>query len=243
MITQLTLGDKPQVNISRGPYNKHNDEEQWIRISEGCPNNCPYCYEPTKIMLFEIPEIVRKKVRIMDMNLLCKKEALDILNDLGRRKLKGRFVYYELMCGIDYRFLTPLIAFALRKNRFGMFSKKGKWHPGVRLAWDTPYRENPKIKEAIDMLIRAGFKPFKPREIQLFVLCNWKIPYLDCIKKLDLAKVWGVQIADCYYDNQVSPRILPRYWSLKQIRQFRAKVRKHNQLVGFRIDPEDTARV
>lgn len=30
---------------SRGSYNKMNDIEQWIRISEGCPNNCEFCRE------------------------------------------------------------------------------------------------------------------------------------------------------------------------------------------------------
>jgi hypothetical protein len=238
MDTQHTLAEKPRIEIARGPYNKFNGIEQWIRLSEGCPNNCPFCYEPTEIKLFEIPKIVRLRVKIMDMNLLAKPEALDIIRELGRRKVSNRFVHYELICGVDYRFLTPQIAMALKKNRFGIFGKKGKWRPGIRIAWDGRYRDNPKIKEAIDILIRAGFKPFKPREIQLFIIANWQISYDECLKKLDLAKVWGTQVADCYFDNQVSPRILPIYWTRDQIRQFRAKVRKHNQLVGFRIDPQ-----
>ena len=75
---QLRLA-KPKVNYSYGAYNKFNKEEQWIRITEGCPHNCPYCYEPQKIKIFGIPEIVRNDVKIMDMNLLCKEEALDII--------------------------------------------------------------------------------------------------------------------------------------------------------------------
>jgi len=26
------------------------------------------------------------------------------------------------------------------------------------------------------------------------MICNWKIPYDECCRKLDLCKVWGVQI-------------------------------------------------
>jgi len=46
----------------------------------------------------------------------------------------------------------------------------------------------------------------------VFLLCNWKIPYSECLKKLDLLKVWNVQVCDCYFDNQIR-NIQPVYWS------------------------------
>jgi hypothetical protein len=49
------------------------------------------------------------------MNLLCHKEALDIIKFLGDQKVNNKVVYYELLCGIDYRFLTQEIANALKK--------------------------------------------------------------------------------------------------------------------------------
>ena len=55
---------------------------------------------------------------------------------------------------------------------------------------------------------------------------------------MDLCKVWNVKIADCWFDNQLSPNIKPIYWTQEQIKEFRKKVRKHNQLVNFGIDPE-----
>ena len=75
-----------KVNYSLGPYNKVKGDQQWVRITEGCPWNHEYCYEPTEIKVFGIPEIIRNKVGIMDMNLLCKPEALDIVwhEDLKR---------------------------------------------------------------------------------------------------------------------------------------------------------------
>jgi hypothetical protein len=66
-----------------GPYSKVRGDRQAIRITEGCVWNCPHCYEPIKIKIFGIPEIVRNDVLIYDMNLLCKPEALRIIKDLG----------------------------------------------------------------------------------------------------------------------------------------------------------------
>jgi hypothetical protein len=48
-----------------------------------------------------------------------------------------------------------------------------------------------------------------------------------------------VKVADCYFDNQLSPNTKPIYWDVLEIASFRSKVRKHNQLVNFKIDPED----
>jgi len=222
--SQLRLG-KPKVKYSYGDYNKFNDREQWIRITEGCPHNDPYCYEPTEIKVFGIPEIVRNDVKIMDMNLLCKPEALDIIKELGKKRVNDKVVHYELVCGIDYRFLTEEIAKALKLNRFS----------NIRIAWDWFLRDQYAIKDAISKLLKVGYKP---NEIMIFMICNWKIPYKMCCEKLDLCKVWNVQVADCYYDNQVFPNVIPVFWTYQECKQFREKCRKHNQLVNFKIDPE-----
>ncbi|KKL72835.1 hypothetical protein LCGC14_2080910 [marine sediment metagenome] len=213
------------VKYSYGPYNKFNDEEQWIRITEGCPNNCPYCYEPQEFKIFKIPEIVRNNVKIMDMNLLCKPGAWGILDSLGKRKVNNKIVYYELVCGIDYRFLTPQLAHFLKQGHF----------KNIRLAWDFWYKDQYKIGMAVNMLFKAGYTH---KDITIFMICNWKIPQTDCLKKMDLCKVWRVKVADCYFDNQVSPNIKPIWWQEHEIKEFRRKTRKHNQLVRFGIDPE-----
>jgi organic radical activating enzyme len=213
------------INYSYGPYNKSDDKEQWIRITEGCPHNCPYCYEPKEIKVFDIPEIVRNKVKIMDMNLLCKPEAYNIISKLSLKKVKGKVVYYEMICGIDYRFLDFEIACALKAARF----KK------IRIAWDWFYKDQFEIYKAIKLLVKAGYELNK---IMIFMICNWKIPYTENCKKVDLCKIWNVQVSDCYFDNQVSPNIKPKHWDENQIKAFRKMVRKHNQLVSFKIDPE-----
>lgn len=210
-------------------YNKFNDEEQWIRISEGCPNNCEFCRETkecgTSPIYLEIPVIVRNKVKIMDMNLIYKSRAVEIINELGNKKVNGKCVYYELICGIDYRFMTQEKANALKKNRF----------VNIRFAWDFNLNEQMKIKDCINMLIKAGYKP---KEISCFMVCNWKIPYEDNLRKLDLLKIWNLKVNDCWFDNQLSPNIIPIHWTELEIKDFRRKCRKHNQMVLFGIDPE-----
>ena len=217
------------VTYARGEYNKFNDKEQWIRISEGCPNNCEFCREtkecgkqPTYLL---IPEIVRNKVKIMDMNLIYKPKAKEIIKDLGSRKVNGRVVYYELICGIDWRFMNQELANTLHENRF----------INIRFAWDYGMNQQMKIKDCLNYLIRSGYKP---NTLSCFMICDWKTSYYECFQKLDLLKVWNVKVNDCWYDNTTSPNFQHNYWSEQECRIFRSRCRKHNQLVIFGIDPE-----
>jgi len=219
---------KPTVKYSYGAYNRVKGDQQWIRITEGCPHNCPWCYEPTEIKVFGIPEIVRNKVGIIDMNFLVpKKKPLDLLRRLPV-KLNNKIVEYEFICGIDYRFLTDDIALEMKKHHFKR----------IRLAWDWFYRDQFKIKDALNVLYRAGYKA---KDVIIFMICNHpSISYEENCKKLDLCKVWNVKVADCYHDNQVKifDKFIPIGWTTKEAHSFRRKVRKHNQLVNFGIDPE-----
>jgi len=211
--------------FSTGEYNKSNDKEQWIRITQGCPHGCPFCYEPKEMVVFPIPKIVRNEVKIMDMNLLSHPEAIRIIKELGIQRVNGKVISYQLICGIDYRFLTSEIAEELKKARFS----------NLRIAWDWYYQDQFKIKKAIEKLKKVGYQS---KDIQIFMICNWEIPFSECIKKLNLCKYWRVQVADCYFDGQVSPKIEPIGWRVEEIKTFRQEVRKHNQLVNFLVDPE-----
>ena len=67
--------------------------------------NCPYCregIENPKLIVFEIPELVRNKVKILDMNLLCHPEALEIIKELGRRKINGKVIIEKIFTGNDF---------------------------------------------------------------------------------------------------------------------------------------------
>lgn len=227
-LVQQRIGKKDvslRKPYSYGSYNKVRGKRQRVRISQGCVHNCPFCYEPTELIVFGIPEIVRNHVEIMDMNLLCKPQALEIIQELGNKRVDGKVVHYELICGIDHRFLTQEIANALKESRFRR----------IRLAWDWHYKDQRIIKKAIDKLLKARYKP---NDLMVFMICNWKISYQENCKKLDLCKVWNVKVCDCYFDGQVAPNVLPIHWHYEEIKTFRKLVRKHNQLVNFKIDPE-----
>ena len=215
------------MNYSKGPQNIITDECQVIRLSEGCPHHCPWCYEWKEIeewKVFSIPQIVRRDIRITDMNLLAKPEALELIKVFKDVRVNKKVVYPCLVCGIDYRFVTQEIAGALKSSRF----------VNIHVAWDWYYKDQRKFKKSIDLLKKVGYK-----EISVFMICNHPaISYRECCRKLDLCKYWNVKVNDCYFDNQLSPNIESIAWDHFNIKEFRKAVRKHNQIVNFGIDPE-----
>jgi hypothetical protein len=222
---------------SKGFYNKFKDQEQYIRISEGRPNKCLYCAESyengIEPIYYEIPEIVRNKVIILDMNLIYKPKAMEIIEDLGRRKVNNKTVYYDLQCGIDWRYMTQDIASALKRNHF----------INIRFAWDYSYNQVYKIWDCIKYLKNAGYDP---KGIMIFMICNWKISYEECCKKLETLKFWGCQISDCWFDNQLPPNILPKHWTQEQIKDFRHRCRDHGIMARhnvFRSKPSQYQRL
>lgn len=228
MMQQRLISKKP-INYSYGPYNKKDKDQQWIRLTEGCPHNCPYCYEPQEIKVFDIPMIERPIVKIMDMNILAPgKNPVKILRNLPQRvTLTNEIIEYEFICGIDYRFLTKEIAQLIKKHHVKR----------IRIAWDWWYRDQLKIKDALKLIYSVGYKP---EDVIIFMICNWEIPYEECLRKMDLCKVWNVKIGDCYYDNQIeiNEKFVPIGWTTMEALDFRSKVRKHNQLVNFKMDPQ-----
>lgn len=190
-----------------------------IQFTSGCPNNCQYCYEDTKIKTFDpkIP-ITKELIQILDMNFLANPKHLEILRKLPKQK-------YELVCGLDYRRLTPDICSLLKNKGFIK----------IRWAWDYSFYSGQKVHKYIrNMFVKAGYKPEK---LAVFIIVNWKIPYTDCMKKLDLLKIWNVQVRDCCYNGGYS-RALPIYWTPEHIKKYRAACRKHNQMIIHRLDPE-----
>jgi hypothetical protein len=206
-----------------GPYNKLNESEQWIRLTDGCPNKCPYCYAPEKLEWYEFPKLERNFVKIMDMNLLASPHAKKIIQELGNKLVGGKKVYYELICGIDYRYLTDEIAKLLKENRF----------INIRFAWDRSMNDQKIMKQTIKKLLRAGYKS---DTLSCFMLCDWKISKIECERKLDLLKVWRVKVNDCWYDNATAPNYQLNNWSLEESKDFRRKCRRHNIMVRYGVD-------
>ena len=215
-----TTYDGPQYNKTIGPT-------QRIELHRGCPWTAGhgYCYEPDIYEDFPIPEITKNQVQILDMNPLARKDILDVIKTLGKIRVNRKVVKYEFVCGIDFRFLTQDIADAMKKSRF--------MRP--RLAWDGPFSDQLKLKDTLYMLLKAGYRR---DEIMLFMIVNWEIPFAECLRKLDLMKVWNVLVCDCCYDGGYRIAV-PVHWTQDEIHQIRKTCRHHNQLVLFKIDPEE----
>jgi hypothetical protein len=213
----LTTYDKPQINYIHGNV-------QRIELHRGCPWQHEYCYEPNIDVNFPIPQLTKNHVQIIDMNLLARKDILQVLRGLEIARFKDKVIYYEAICGFDFRFLTQEIAEALKKTRFVR----------PRLAWDGPLKDQYKLKDALGKLVKAGYKP---KETMFFMIVNWKILYEECLQKLDIMKVWNVMVCDCCYDGGYK-YATPLLWKGKELKAFRSKCRKHNQLINFGLDPE-----
>lgn len=224
MISQQVLAPKIHTTYGKRQYNYVKGERQRIELHRGCPHGHEYCYEPKICEDFPIPELVKNYVEILDMNLLARKDALQIIRELRSKRVNDKLVQFEVVCGFDFRFLTQEIATQLVASRFVR----------PRLAWDGPFSDQYKIKDAISYLLKAGYKP---KEISLFMIVNWKIPYRECLRKLDLMKVWNVKVCDCCYDGGYK-HATPTFWNGEQLEKIRRICRKHNQLVLFGIDPQ-----
>jgi len=157
------------------------------------------------------------------------------LKELGSRRVNGKVVYYDFYCGLDFTLFTQELCDTLYQNRFGRFNNKRRFIKGLRIAWDRTVKEQIVMKKAIDMLKKAGYDA---KTIQVFMLTNGLIPFSECKLKLDLMKVWNVQVADCWFDNQKRGSVIPIYWNEKECKIFGRECRKHNQIITFGIDPE-----
>lgn len=213
-----TTYDRPQYNMVIG-------EVQRIELHRGCPWGHEYCYEPPINEDFSIPELIKNEVQILDMNFLVRRDALEIIRELGAKRINGKTVRYEFVCGVDYRFLTQDIADSMKASRF--------LRP--RIAWDGPFSEQMKIKDVVEKLVKAGYRR---NEVSCFMIVNWRIPYAECLRKLDLLKVWNIKVCDCCFDGGYKVAV-PVHWTLEEMRDIRLKCRKHNQLVLFGVDPQD----
>lgn len=210
----ITTYGKPQYNMVKGNI-------QRIELHRGCPEGHEYCYEPQENIDFSIPEIKRNYVQILDMNPLARANFLETLDELSKVRVNGKVVYYEAVCGFDFRKLTLEIAKALKKVRFRR----------IRLAWDGPLSDQYKMKDAIKLFLKAGFRR---EDLMFFMIVNWRVSFEDCLRKLDFLKVWRVKVCDCCFDAGYRYAV-PEFWTADQLVKIRALCRSHNLLVGFWI--------
>lgn len=209
---------------------------QIIHSTRGCTKHCSYCgtwrIEPEFTFKTSIISEIKKPILIFyDNNFLANPNIDKILREISEFRLPGnRTVSCETQSGLDLDLLSPERVKLLRAARFK--------YP--RVAWDGDYPEWPKIKEAIELLKSVGYGC---RDIFIFMIYNFKIPYQILRKKLDACRRWQVRVSDCRYRPLVStdefyvpgskPNEMSHYyihptWTDSQVRAFRRAVRRQN---------------
>lgn len=230
---------KPAYDLLFNPHPPY----QIVHTSRGCIRRCPFCgvwkIEPKFTYKKSIKEeVMSNKVIFYDNNFLANPYAKNILREISTLKWNGKVVRCEAQSGFDYRILLkdPELAFLLKKTRC----------ENIRIAWDWHYREWRRIKRAIDLLVKAGYKS---KDIFVFMLYNWEIPFKEMERKRIKCWEWKVQIADCRYRplNQPFDNYNPgksqtnkdyyihSKWTDAEVKQFRKNVRRQNICVRYNL--------
>ena len=243
-VEEYTKNHLPAYDLVKN-MNSHPIDYQIIHTTRGCPRKCPFCYtwriEPEFTYKESIKkEIRRRKIVIYDNNFLMNPYVENILEELARLKKKGKIEWVEAQSGFDGRVL-------LEKPHLGeMIKKAGFRYP--RIAWDWDYKQHKLIKKQIDILTDAGYGS---RDIFVFMLYNWNIPFEEMEKKRIKCWEWKVQIADCRYRpvSQLYDNYDPKKkqsskdyyiheeagWTDSLVKQFRKNVRRQNICVRHKF--------
>ncbi len=238
----------PDYSLLSGEVDHH-----VTHASRGCIRRCKFCgawkIEPkrtdktAKELIDELKKVGKNRVIFFDNNFLANNNIIEILESLANLKVNGKVVTFECQSGFDGRILEkhPEYAKLLKKARF----------KNIRIAWDNGLEDALSIENQINLLIQVGYKN---KDISIFMIYNYDIPYESMIKKIDYCKKWGVQIIDCRYRplectfdyfNPITKKQQTSNdyyihsqagWTDKKIRSFRKMVRQHNIWIRYAKD-------
>lgn len=222
-----------------GNSNPQPIDYQIIHTSRGCPRHCEFCgtwhIEPFFDAKKSIKnEIKYRKLVFYDNNLLMNPYIENILNEIIELKKKKEILWCESQSGFDGRVL-------INNPRLGkMLKEAGFRYP--RIAWDWQYKEYENIKKQLDILMSAGYRS---KDISVFMIYNWDLPFEEMERKRIKCWEWMVQISDCRYRplNQTFDNYDPKKdkqtnrdyyihkkagWTDRLVKQFRSNVRRQN---------------
>lgn len=209
-------------------YSVARDGEHWIRLTDGCFRSCWNCYTTREIKVYDLPKILANKVRFLDQNFLyAHPEPLKLIESLPK-KLNSKAIRYMFYSGLDFTLFTLPILQAMKKARIGRFNDKGNYINGLSIAWDRGFNEVEQVNQAIDMMLKVGYHR---RGIQIRMLCNGKISYSECMKKLNFLYKKRVMIDDCWFNNQKRGSVKPIYWTAEECKMFGDSCRANNVAV------------
>lgn len=216
----------------------------YLWTSRGCTKKCSFCgtwrLEPKRIYKKTILQEIDPDKRYLvfyDNNLLANPHIVSILEELQRLKEEKIIFRCDAQSGVDVDILVKKPSLAKKMHRAGFRD--------IRIAWDGPVTHYTKIKEGIMILRRAGFDP---KQIWVFMLYNYELPFAEMEEKRKYCWEWQTQIADCRYRplDQVFDNYLPyrkiqsakdyfihENWTDAEIRKFRRHIRMQNMAIRF----------
>lgn len=209
-------------------YNVVRNGEQWIRLTDGCFRGCWFCYTPKNIKVYDFPIIKANKVRFLDQNFLyAHPTPLNLINSLPK-KFNNKVIHYTFSGGLDFTLLTLAIIKALKKSKIGRFNSAGHFINGLSISWDRSILDKTLILKVINMMLESGYRQ---GGIQVKVLCNGKISYFECMKKLKVLYDYKIMIDDCWFDNQKRRSVKSIYWTKEECISFGKCCRANNVIV------------
>ena len=261
---EIITGPIAEVEKCPPAYDLVDVDYQIIHTSRGCIRKCGFCgtyiIEPVWDCKESIKEEIEenqkrqyehnkkplKKIIFYDNNLLANEHIENILDELIELKKEKKITYVESQSGFDGRILMkkPHLAEKLKEAGF----------KNPKIAWDHRMRDAPRIKKQIDLLTDAGFAE---KEISIFMIYNYDIPYEEMEEKRQKCAEWKVQISDCRYrpldaeydryssyKRKQSPEDYHIHeesgWTDAKVRKFRRNIRRHNICMRHEVDYHST---
>ena len=238
----IITGVLHEVEYFEPAYDLVDVDFQIIHTTRGCIRNCNFCgvYQVEPLWSYKKSikdEIIYKKVIFYDNNILANPYIENILNELILLKKQRKINYLESQSGFDGRLLLdkPYLAKMLYEAGF----------KNPKIAWDHSLSDKNTIKQQINLLTNGGYKN---KQIGIFMIYNFEIPYEEMEQKRIQCFKWGVQIMDCRFRplTQTFDNYKPRkkhqtnkeyyihpLWTDAQIKQFRRNVRRTNMCIRF----------
>ena len=261
---EIITGPIPEVEKCPPAYDLVDVDYQIIHTSRGCIRQCGFCgtyiiepewackstikkeIETNQEKYFNLKKKHLKKIIFYDNNLLANEYIENILNELIELKKEKKITYVESQSGFDGRILRK------KPHLAKMLKEAGFKNP--KIAWDYGIKQAPAIKEQIDLLIKAGFAA---KEISIFMIYNYEIPYEEMEDKRKQCAEWQVQITDCRYrpleaqDDKYSSYKREQGsedyhihkesgWTDAKVRKFRRNIRRHNICMRHEVEFHST---
>ncbi len=232
-VEDFTANNSLDYNLLSNP---HPIDYQIIHASRGCFRKCNFCgtwrIEPKITFKRSLKnEITSNKLVFYDNNLLMNPNIEELLKEISNTEFEGKHLICESQSGFDGRIL-------LQKPHLARLIKNARFR-NVRIAWDWGYSQFKEIKKQLDILVDAGYNH---KDLYVFMIYNFDIPFKEMEKKRLKCWEWKVQIADCRFrplnqtfDNYNSKKkqtnedyFIHLKWTDQEVKQFRKNVRMQN---------------